>query len=72
MSGVAIGIDLGTTYSAVQVWRNNHVDPVPLQDGFTLASAVALVPGEERLYGEAAKQHAIQVVYNLENVYNPE
>lgn len=53
-----IGIDLGTTYSCVGVWRNDRVELVPMPDGnMTMASCVAFTD-EERIIGNAAKQQA--------------
>ncbi|KAM0822069.1 hypothetical protein ACQ4PT_071750 [Festuca glaucescens] len=60
-----IGIDLGTTYSHVAVYRDGHVVVLPDEEGnWATPSQVAFIDGGSRLVGEAAKdQHATNTIY---------
>ncbi|XP_030932267.1 heat shock cognate 70 kDa protein-like [Quercus lobata] len=62
--GPAIGIDLGTTYSCVAVWKNERVEIIVNDQGNrTTPSYVAFTP-MQRLVGDAAKN---QVARNPTN-----
>ena len=61
---VAIGIDLGTTYSCVGVWQNDQVEIISNDQGNrTMPSCVAFTT-DGRLIGEGAKN---QIAMNSTN-----
>ena len=60
----ALGIDLGTTYSCVAVWKNGKVDVIPNEQGSRITPSVVAFTNKERLIGDAAKN---QIVKNYKN-----
>ncbi|KAK3151204.1 hypothetical protein QOZ80_3AG0242990 [Eleusine coracana subsp. coracana] len=58
--GPAIGIDLGTTYSCVAVWRHNRKEVIVNDQGSRLTPSCVAFTGAERLVGEAAVNQAAQ------------
>lgn len=61
---LAIGIDLGTSYSAIAVYRNDSVEIIPNSQGNRVTPSYVAFTRDERLIGEGA---VFQAPNNPEN-----
>lgn len=56
---LAVGIDLGTTYSCIGVYRNGGVEIVLDEGGFKIVPSMVAFKGQERQIGRQARNDAI-------------
>ncbi|AFP65439.1 heat shock protein 70KD (nucleomorph) [Chroomonas mesostigmatica CCMP1168] len=64
IEGIAVGIDLGTTYSCVGIWQHDRVEIIANDQGNRTTPSYVAFTETERLIGDAAKN---QVAMNPHN-----
>ncbi|KAH0664962.1 hypothetical protein KY285_026168 [Solanum tuberosum] len=70
--GPAIGIDLGTTYSCVGIWQDDHVEIIANDQGNRTTPSFVAFTDSERLIGDSAMnqagENATNTVFNVKRL----